>query len=181
LSVASTRSEPAFDAIVEQHYRGLFVFAHSLSGNEHAAADLVQQTFYRWARHGDQLRDRSKVKTWLYTTLHREFLQGLRREHRLVALPDADDLPDEHRAAANAAVEALDAESVALALAGIETTFRAPLSLFYMQGFSYAEIAGMLGIPIGTVMSRIARGKDRLRQRLLAAHVPANGKEIRHG
>lgn len=190
ISLPTETTDPgvSFDDIVDQHYRGLFSFAHSLTGNEHAAADLVQQAFYRWAHKGGQLRDRTKVKTWLYTTLHREFLQVLRRDHRLVALDNADDLPDERRGAATAAVDALDAETVATALSEIDEMFRAPLSLFYMQEFSYAEIAGMLDIPIGTVMSRIARGKDRLRQRVLAyrssekniAPLPP-GKEARRG
>jgi len=168
LAADATTSAAEFDQIVDQYYRALFSFAHSLVGNEHGAADLVQQTFYRWAYKGDQLRDRTKVKTWLFTTLHREFLQGLRRDQRLVALDATDELPDERRAAATEAVAALDAESVTNALAEIEEPFRAPLSLFYLQEFAYTEIAELLDIPIGTVMSRISRGKDRLRQRLLA-------------
>ncbi|BET69219.1 RNA polymerase sigma factor [Opitutales bacterium ASA1] len=157
-----------FDALVDQHYRALFSFGHSLTGNEHTAADLVQQTFFRWAEKGSQLRDRTKAKTWLFTTLHREFLQGLRREQRLVEFDNQEELPDERRAAAIEAVEALDAEAVTSALAEIEEVFRVPLGLFYLQEFAYAEIAELLDIPVGTVMSRLSRGKDRLRQRLLA-------------
>ena len=175
MDAVATGSAQEFDQIVDRYYRALFSFGHSLTGNEHSAADLVQQTFYRWADKGNQLRDRTKVKTWLFTTLHREFLQGLRRDHRLVALEASEELPDERRGAANLAVEALDAEAVTSALAEIEETFRAPLSLFYLQEFAYAEIAELLDIPIGTVMSRLSRGKDRLRQRLLARrHSPAN-------
>jgi len=184
----STDAAAVFDLIVDQYYRALFSFAHSLTGNEHSAADLVQQTFYRWAHKGDQLRDRAKVKTWLFTTLHREFLQSLRRDQRLVALETPDELTDDRRAAATDAAEALDAEAVTSALAEVEETFRVPLSLFYLQEFAYAEIAELLDIPVGTVMSRLSRGKDRLRQRLLArresaAHlVPLPPrKEVRRG
>lgn len=173
LDAAPPESAQEFDEIVDLYYRALFKFGHSLTGNEHAAADLVQQTFYRWADKGSQLRDRTKVKTWLFTTLHREFLQGLRRDHRLVALDPTEELPDERRAAATQAAEALDAETVTSALAEIEETFRVPLSLFYLQEFAYSEIAELLDIPIGTVMSRLSRGKDRLRQRLLARREPA--------
>jgi RNA polymerase sigma-70 factor, ECF subfamily len=188
LAADATTSAAEFDQIVDQYYRALFSFGHSLTGNEHAAADLVQQTFYRWAGKGNQLRDRTKVKTWLFTTLHREFLQGVRRDQRLVALDTQDELPDERRGAATEAVEALDAETVTGALAEIEETFRVPLSLFYLQEFAYAEIAELLDIPVGTVMSRLSRGKDRLRQRLLARRASAANliplpvrKEIRRG
>lgn len=167
-----------FDQLVDQYYRALFGFAHNLTGNEHSAADLVQQTFYRWADKGHQLRDRSKVKSWLFSTLHREFLQAVRRDHRLVALDAPEDFPDERRAAATEAVLALDAEAVTSALAEIEETFRVPLSLFYLEQFSYAEIAEMLEVPVGTVMSRLSRGKDRLRQRLLARREAGAGNGI---
>src|SRR6266550_6455792 len=64
-----------FDSLIEQHYRSLYQFAFSLTQSESDACDLTQQTFYIWATKGHQLRDLSKVKTWLFTTLHREFLQ----------------------------------------------------------------------------------------------------------
>ena len=55
------------------YYRPLYQFAFTLTRDEADACDLTQQTFYIWARKGHQLRDQSKVKTWLFTTLHREF------------------------------------------------------------------------------------------------------------
>ena len=63
-----------FDNLVDLHYAGLYRFALSLARDENHAADLTQQTFYIWAAKGHQLQDRSKAKSWLYTTLHREFL-----------------------------------------------------------------------------------------------------------
>ena len=66
--------ELSFENVVNAHYEPLYRFALSLSHSEADAGDLVQQTFYRWATKGGQLRDRSKAKSWLFTTLHREFL-----------------------------------------------------------------------------------------------------------
>jgi RNA polymerase sigma-70 factor (ECF subfamily) len=63
--------ELSFENIVNAHYEPLYRFALSLARSEADAGDLVQQTFYRWAAKGDQLRDKSKVKSWLFTTLHR--------------------------------------------------------------------------------------------------------------
>src|SRR3954464_12996188 len=75
-------SADQFEAIVREHYEPLFRFAMSLTRSESDAQDLTQQTFYTWATKGHQLRDVSKVKTWLYTTLHRGFLKSRRREIR---------------------------------------------------------------------------------------------------
>src|SRR5690349_12593175 len=69
-----------FAAIVCQHYDPLFRFALSLTHTEPEAGDLTQQTFYVWAKKGEQLRDSSKVKSWLFTTLHRLFLETRRRQ-----------------------------------------------------------------------------------------------------
>src|ERR1700760_2364612 len=68
-----------FEEIVSQHYEPLYKFAFSLTGREADASDLTQETFYIWASKGHQLRDRSKVKSWLFTTMHREFLNIRKR------------------------------------------------------------------------------------------------------
>src|SRR5437879_13561301 len=71
-----------FEQIVSHYYEPLYRFALSLTRAEADACDLTQQTFYIWAAKGHQLRDMSKVKTWLFTTLHREFLESRRRSTR---------------------------------------------------------------------------------------------------
>src|SRR5437899_10039288 len=71
-----------FETIVSEHYEQLFRFAMSLARSESDAWDLTQQTFYVWARKGHQLRNVSKVKTWLFTTLRRTFLEIRRRQVR---------------------------------------------------------------------------------------------------
>src|ERR1700746_1093664 len=76
------RSDEQFEAIVCEHYEPLFRFAISLTRVESDAQDLTQQTFYVWATKGHQLRDISKVKTWLFTTLHRAFPEARRRQTR---------------------------------------------------------------------------------------------------
>src|SRR5712672_2279137 len=67
---------PDFEGLVEQFYRSLYQFAFSLAQSESDACDLTQQTFYIWATKGHQIRDVSKVKSWLFTTLHRECLES---------------------------------------------------------------------------------------------------------
>src|ERR1043165_1344546 len=69
-----------FDSLVNLHYASLYRFAMSLTRKESDASDLTQQTFYIWAAKGHQLQDVTKVKAWLFTTLHREFMATERRK-----------------------------------------------------------------------------------------------------
>lgn len=143
----------------------LYRFGLSLSRKESDAFDLTQQTFYAWASKGHQLRDASKVKTWLFTTLYRDFLARKRHDDRFVEA-EADSQFAEPLHVAPSVVNALDAGIVQEALHALEERYRAPVTLFYMKQHSYREIAEILSIPIGTVMSRISRGKAVLRERL---------------
>lgn len=144
----------------------LYRFGLSLSRKESDAGDLVQQTFYAWAAKGHQLRDQSKVKTWLFTTLYREFLAQRRHDARYVEVTGDDAQFIEPQHVSPSAVDALDAATVQEALHRLDDRYRAPVTLFYMQQHSYREIAEVLSVPIGTVMSRISRGKAELRKAL---------------
>src|SRR5215813_5802248 len=121
-----------FEGLVQRYYTGLYQFALSLSHSQADACDLTQQTFYLWVHKGSQVRDLTKVKTWLFTTLYREFLKTQRRQQRFphVALSEVDsELP----AVPAEVVERLDWCVVVQALAQIEAPYRAPLVLFYME------------------------------------------------
>ena len=154
-----------FEKLVEDFYMPLYRFALSLSRRESDAADLTQQTFFLWASKGHQLRDESKVKTWLFTSLYREFLGRKRRQDRFVEAENNAEAIGALTVPA-AVVNQLDGEIVHRALLELEEIYRAPLTLFYLQQHSYKEIAETLEIPIGTVMSRISRGKEQLRKAL---------------
>src|SRR5271155_1736873 len=78
----------AFKQLVDAHYTPLYRFALSLARNGSDAGDLVQQTFFIWATKGHGLRELSKAKSWLFTTLYREFLRGRRRDSRSSSLED---------------------------------------------------------------------------------------------
>ena len=84
-----------FEELVDAHYQALFRFGMSLTRDADKASDLVQETFCIWAAKGGQLNDRSKAKTWLFTTLHREFLSQRRRAAKF-----SDEPVDEESAAA---------------------------------------------------------------------------------
>jgi RNA polymerase sigma-70 factor (ECF subfamily) len=151
--------------LVEKFYMPLYRFGLSLTRKESDAGDLTQQTFYRWQTKGHQLRDTSKVKTWLFTTLYREFLAKKRHDQHFVDVED-DSMFVEPEHISPSFVDTLDAAIVQKALLALHDRYRAPVTLFYMQQHSYREIAEILEIPIGTVMSRISRGKAELRESL---------------
>ena len=164
--------------LVDRFYEPLYRFAYSLTGARHHAEDLTQETFCLWAEKGFQLRDASKVKSWLFTTLYREFLGSRRRETRHPLQPPDETTEDLPAPAAADAARALDAASVMSALLRIEETYRTPLTLFYLQEVSYREIAELIDAPIGTVMSRLSRGKEQLRRLVLDEANDAGDKII---
>lgn len=152
-----------FQTLVDKHYVPLYRFALSLAHNESDAADLTQQTFCVWAEKGHQLREAGRVKSWLFTTLYREFLAARRRVLRHPEV-DLESIPEQEQSEEPAAGEELDAQELLAALDEVDEVYRAALVLFYLKEHSYREIAEILEVPIGTVMSRLSRGKLQLRE-----------------
>jgi RNA polymerase sigma-70 factor, ECF subfamily len=157
-----------FKAIVSEHYEPLYRFALSLTRADSDAQDLTQHTFYIWATKGHQLRDFAMVKTWLYTTLHRAFLQGRRRQSRFPQQEhELDDAIGQLPADGPAPGDQMDALQVLPALAQVDAKYQAAVALFYLEDYAYKDIAVILDVPVGTVKSRIARGIVQLREIML--------------
>jgi RNA polymerase sigma-70 factor (ECF subfamily) len=154
-----------FEKLVAAYYEPLYQFAFSLTRDEADACDLTQQTFCIWAAKGHQLRDASKVKTWLFTTLHREFLGTRRRQSRFPHI-ELEHAAAELPVVPPASVNHLDSGRVLEALTALDEIYQAPVALFYLQDCSYNEIAEILDVPLGTVKSRLTRGLGRLHQML---------------
>jgi RNA polymerase sigma factor (sigma-70 family) len=159
----TTEPELNFEEIVSAYYQPLYRFGYSLAKNEHEASDLAQQTFFIFAEKGSSLRDKSKVKSWLFTTLYREFLRRRRKDARM------DHYEPELLENAGGSVEphvrrSMDGNLAVEALAEVDAVYREPLSLFYLKDLSYKEIAEIMDVPIGTIMSRLSRGKAQLRE-----------------
>jgi len=172
--------ETEFEKLVDLYYPPLYRFAFSLTRKESDACDLTQETFYIWARKGHQVRDSSKVKSWLFTTLHREYLQRHRRSTRfpqielVSAEPELPEVPP-------ATPERLDRNSILAALSRIDQNFKAVIALFYLEDYSYPEIAEILQIPLGTVKSRISRGIGQLHTLLQEPRNVRSESEVANG
>ena len=160
-------NEVDYEQAVSSFYEPLYGFAYSLSGNENDACELTQETFARLLAKSSQLRDGSKVKSWLFTTLYRVFLGWKSRERRL---PHVEISSVEHELPSVAAelVDTMELDTVREVLLEIDERYRLPLTLYYLEEHSYEEIAELLQIPIGTVMSRLSRAKALMRGSLAA-------------
>ena len=152
--------------IVDRFYGPLYQFAVRLTRSESDAADLVQQTFFMLIQHLHRIRDYSRIKCWLFTTLRRNFLMEAR--HR-AKRREVEFLPDVHcwQTEGPSHWSTLDAPTVRKALLQVDESYRTTLELFYVRNYSYKEIGKALEIPIGTVMSRLSRGKAQLKSILL--------------
>jgi RNA polymerase sigma-70 factor (ECF subfamily) len=144
------------------HYQSLYRFALSLSKHPFDAEDLVHQTYLQWMKHRDSIRNQEKIKSWLFTTLHREFLHGQKKKSRQTPV-ETDQLEQMPGKPTGDAGAKLDGEMAMKMMQQVPEPYRASLSLFYIQDFSYREIADVLEIAPGTVMSRIYRGKQILK------------------
>lgn len=173
-----------------RYERMLYRAAFQYSGNHFDAEDLVQETFLAAFRSRHQLKDRLKLKRWLFVILRNHFLKraGLRRGGPDQEYDDQIDYDYIDRletfAAREDALQALErkatAEAVHQQLKILPERYRSVLILYYLQEFAYQEIADILEIPLGTVMSRLARGKQRLKAAMLkpADHAAVDRKVI---
>jgi RNA polymerase sigma-70 factor (ECF subfamily) len=155
------------EAVLKEHYRGLYAYAHSLTRNPADAADLTQQVTVIFATRWQSIQDRTKTKSWLYTTLYREFLKSRQRSKRMVSLDD--DAVTEEPSSPATQEDGHDGRTAVKALNSLPEPHRSILSLYYLDELSYSEIAEVLDVPAGTVMSRLSRAKDAIRRILLPA------------
>jgi len=170
-------NEVDYEQAVSSFYEALYGFAYSLSGNENDACELTQETFARLLAKGGQVRDQSKLKSWLFTTLHRVFLGWKSRENRLPHL-ELTSVEHELPPITPDLLDTLENEVVRDALLEIDERYRLPLALYYLEDHSYEEIARLLDIPIGTVMSRLSRAKGLMRASLAARSIGGQSKIV---
>jgi RNA polymerase sigma-70 factor (ECF subfamily) len=158
--------------LIAEHYQPVYRYAYRLSGSATEAEDLTQQVFLIANRNLGQLRSLDSARNWLFKILRNYFLRDRQNAQR-IPITDApvnlDHLPREVPEIPT--VAEIDPERLQLALNALPDASRAILGMFYYEECSYKEIAEQLCIPIGTVMSRLARAKSDLRDKLLAGQV----------
>jgi RNA polymerase sigma-70 factor (ECF subfamily) len=169
---------PNVRELIDSHYQSLYRYAYRLSGSAADAEDLTQETFRKALTRLAQLRQLDRAKPWLFRILRNEYLHRVRDDKRHKQVP-WDTLGDVAEPIADGPPE-IDPTTVQAALNELDETFRTPLILFYFEDFSYRDIAEQMDLPIGTVMSRLARAKGYLRAKL-SSHAAMNGRRPAEG
>lgn len=154
---------PDLTGLVRAHHAAVYRYACRLCGCPVEAEDLTQQTFLIAHRKLHQLREAEKACSWLLAVVRTCFFKSIRKS-RPVAANVIDLNVDE--VAETPEVDEVDREQLAAAMAELPDEFRLVVLMFYFEELTYQEIAAELEIPIGTVMSRLSRGKSHLRRRL---------------
>ena len=150
-----------FEAEAMPHLKRLYGTAYRMTRNAADAEDLVQETFLRAYRAFDRYTPGTNIKAWLYTILYRARTDGLRRRR---TAPETVELTDDGPAVPPPQdALASGGEEIARALERLPESFRTAVLLRDIEELSYAEIAVVMDVPLGTVMSRIHRGRALLR------------------
>lgn len=139
-------------------------FARALSGDPALADDLVQDCIERALRKSHLYDPARPLRAWLYAVLRNLFISGLRREGRSTVVKTVDDLTDGEGAVPPMQEDRLAASLVAEALNRLPAQHREVIVLVGLEEMSYRDVAEILGLPIGTVMSRLSRARESLKQ-----------------
>lgn len=167
--------EGAFDEVYERFGTMVYNLALRWCGEPEEAADLSQEAFLKIHRHLAGFRGRSSLKTWIYRVTLNCCRSRYKRQQswRSRVLPVSDEklqnLPDRHRSPEERAIARGTVRSIEEALGELPTIYREAIVLRDLEGLTYEEISRVSGLRLGTVRSRIARGRDRLRALLEVA------------
>ncbi len=178
---ANERKRRSFERLALVHTDALFATAMRLTRDMAQAEDLVQETFLRAFASFDRFQEGTNCRAWLFRILHNTFVNGYRRKVREARAmePHVRDRLTDGLVGSSAVLylrnperslqRSLLSDELSHALDELPEEFRLPVVLCDLQDFSYKEIAGIMDCPVGTVMSRLFRGRKLLRERLAEA------------
>jgi len=188
---ADTAAHEAFSVLAMTAFDDVYRFARSLTRDEADAEDVVQETYLRAFRSWVTFQTGTDVKRWLFTIARNVFLRSKERGQREVSLDgDGAEAVDAAQANETWLRRGLDpllarsdlAPAIRAALGGLPGSFRSVVTLVDLEDQSYEDAAAVLGIPVGTVRSRLFRGRKLLQERLLlhaedAGLIPSSGAD----
>ena len=169
----------AFWNLAQKQMRFLYHVAFKYAGNRFDAEDLVQETLYTAYNKFHQLRDDQKVKSWMFNILRNHFLKWQRKnapiqteefENGIDYITQLESV-SLHQDVASLYEKKTEAETIQSILDKLPEKYKTVLILYYMEDNAYQEIAEMLEVPIGTVMSRLSRAKKLMKKALLRSTI----------
>ncbi len=181
--LCSVQQKERFNQALETHYGRLYRLAFAWTHQSCLAQDLVQETMLKALEHQDDLDSFDQLGAWLSKIMHNKFIDNLRYNRRWEWADEAevdDCLAEASTESKLIQIQTQDALHTAMSKLSFE--HRQAISLSDIQGFSYQEISEITSTPIGTVMSRISRGREKLRSLLDKSHsrrskvVPLRGR-----
>ena len=182
VDAAKSGDSDAADTLIRRYQVRIFNFARTLTANDEDAEDLAQETFVRAFRGMPGFRGEASFKNWLYTIATNVARSDFGKRARQAPVWDrrleADDVPEHQLRSPMKSVEdsVIHRQMVDRALATLSEELRVTLVLHDVEGLEYREIASVLDIPVGTVMSRIFRARRRLRPVLTELQAPHLGE-----
>ena len=175
---ACRRGDPeAFATLFVDYYDRVFSFAARFSGDPTLAADVTQEVFLKLLKRVEQFRGEADFKSWLYRIVLNTCIDNHRKAQRWVPLDDVDAstmtlAPQQESEAARRQAAA----RVRKAVSTLSPRLRAPLLLRYVSGLTYEEIGRVLGLPCGTVASRLCRAQRCLEREVLTLRTGRSGR-----
>lgn len=169
------RTPEKFWELADVHLKFLYNMALRYTGNRYDAEDLVQETFYVGFKKFYQLREERKFKSWLFAILRNTYLKNRRQEGKFPKNEYEDgtdyirllDNAAEHIDVERAYEQKIESAQIQELIDELPEKQKTPLLLYYVSEMSYQEISATLEVPLGTVMSRLSRGKQILKKKVL--------------
>ena len=159
--------------LVSDYHLALYRYAYRLTGSVQDAEDLTQQVFLIAQQKLDQVRDAEGVRGWLFTVLRNSFLKSCRHPQPVASADfDINKIPD-YQIPDHAIEQRIDGTQLQTAINALSDDFKIVILMFYFEHRPYRVMAELLDIPLGTVMSRLARAKANLRR---ALYEPSEGE-----
>jgi RNA polymerase sigma-70 factor, ECF subfamily len=146
---------------VREQYPGVYRYLLCLTGSREAAEDLTQETFVQAWRSLDLFEGRASLRAWLHRIARREFLQALRGQRPEISLEAVAEVAEPR------AAELAEAVEMRAVLRKLPLEEREIVALHYLEGYRCEEIAGIVGLPVGTVKYRLSEARARLRRELI--------------
>ncbi|MEI5637553.1 MULTISPECIES: sigma-70 family RNA polymerase sigma factor [unclassified Pseudoalteromonas] len=167
-----TSKQTHYESLVRAYHKELYKFAYWLSGDPTIAEDLVQETFLRAWRALDSLQEKDAAKPWLLTILRRENARRFERKQFDYSDVEQDTLVDERSSSLD---DSAEQAVVQRQIAALATEYKEPLLLQVVMGCSGDEIATILELNKNTVMTRLYRARNQLKEALKAGYEPIKG------